>query len=169
MPDEVNEEVTNGTENTLVQSSPVLPHGVGFRIIERADEAKFIPEKGIWFVSASHQYTGNEVLELKDHFPGAPIFPGILALEAQAQTALQILSEDTSLTDKVFVFSGIKNANFRRLMNVGLYLTHECEILHDGRYGIASCRTFSGNVTYVTAEFSFAIIRKNKGKKEEKN
>lgn len=168
MSKEVNEETNQGIENTLVQSSPILPHGTGFQIIKLANKAEFDKVTGIWTISASHVYTGEEVLELKDHFPGAPILPGVLALEAQAQTAFQILAKDTSLTNKVFVFTGIDKAKFTGRIKVGTELTHIREVCHDGRYGKAKCKTISGDVVYATSELSFAIIRTPAAKRAER-
>lgn len=85
-----------------------MPHGPGFQLISGhslvdADEKT---------ASANFPYTGTEKLDLADHFPGMPIFPGALLLEAMAQTAIQVAQVSYEMQGKNFFFAGIEKARF---------------------------------------------------------
>jgi 3-hydroxyacyl-[acyl-carrier-protein] dehydratase len=80
-----------------------LPHGISFRFVDRILE--MIPGKR---VVALKNVSVNDP-NLRDHFPGNPLMPGVLLLEAMAQTAGLLLSEGSSA-----VLAQIKEARFRR-------------------------------------------------------
>ncbi len=64
------------------------------------------------------------------HFPGAPIMPGVLVIEAMAQAgALLMLSEMPDRANKLAVFTGIDNAKFRRQVVPGDQLRIEVDVL----------------------------------------
>jgi 3-hydroxyacyl-[acyl-carrier-protein] dehydratase len=67
------------------------------------------------------------------HFPGAPVMPGVLILEAMAQVAgVMIYREmpDEEKTRKLIYFTGIDNARFRRPVVPGDQLRIEIELLN---------------------------------------
>ncbi len=80
-----------------------LPHGLSFRFVDRILE--MIPGESI---VALKNVTANEP-HLAGHFPGNPIMPGVLLLEAMAQTAGLLLPAGSS----VFL-AQVKEARFRR-------------------------------------------------------
>jgi 3-hydroxyacyl-[acyl-carrier-protein] dehydratase len=62
------------------------------------------------------------------HFPGNPIMPGVLMVEALAQAgAVAVLSEDEN-RGKLAPFAGIDDVRFKRVVRPGDELTLECEI-----------------------------------------
>jgi 3-hydroxyacyl-[acyl-carrier-protein] dehydratase len=62
------------------------------------------------------------------HFPGNPIMPGVLMVEALAQAgAVAVLSEDEN-RGKLALFAGIDDVRFKRLVRPGDELTLTCEI-----------------------------------------
>lgn len=63
----------------LVQALSALPHGPEFRFIDKLDE--LVPGAS---ARASWKLKGDEVF-LRGHFPGAPLMPGVLMIEALAQ------------------------------------------------------------------------------------
>jgi 3-hydroxyacyl-[acyl-carrier-protein] dehydratase len=64
------------------------------------------------------------------HFPGAPIMPGVLIIEAIAQAGgALLLSEVPDRADKLMVFTGIEKAKFRRQVVPGDQLRIEVEVL----------------------------------------
>lgn len=66
----------------------LLPHGPEFRFVDAVDA--FVPGQSI---TARYRVTGDEPF-LAGHFPGNPVFPGVIQLEALAQAgAIAVLSD----------------------------------------------------------------------------
>jgi 3-hydroxyacyl-[acyl-carrier-protein] dehydratase len=89
----------------------LLPHRYPFLLVDRILE--FIPNERI---RALKNVTVNEP-HFQGHFPGYPIMPGVLIVEALAQTAgLLLLSSRPreEIRDKLFVFTGLERVKFRR-------------------------------------------------------
>lgn len=64
------------------------------------------------------------------HFPGHPVMPGVLIIEAMAQVAgILAYQSDESVRDKVTYFVGIDNAKFRRPVMPGDQLCFEIEAI----------------------------------------
>lgn len=80
-----------------------LPHGISFRFVDRILE--FTPGER---VVARKNVTLNDP-HLQGHFPGNPLMPGVLLIEAMAQTAGLLLPDGSSS-----VLAQIKEARFRR-------------------------------------------------------
>jgi 3-hydroxyacyl-[acyl-carrier-protein] dehydratase len=65
---------------------------------------------------------------LKGHFPGRPVMPGVLIVEAMAQTgAVAVLSEAAN-RGRVALFAGIDGVRFKRLVEPGDELVFECRL-----------------------------------------
>ena len=62
--------------------------------------------------------TGDEPF-LAGHFPGNPIFPGVLQLEALAQTGAIAVLADARYAGKLPLFGGVEDVRFRRLVRPG--------------------------------------------------
>ena len=100
----------------------ILPHRYPFLLVDRVVE--LVPGKravGIKMVTANEpQFTG--------HFPGRPIMPGVLMVEALAQTAgVAILTLD-EYRGKLGLFAGIDECRFRRMVVPGDQLTLTVDI-----------------------------------------
>ncbi len=100
----------------------LLPHRYPFLLVDRVVEC----------VAGSHikaykNVTFNEPF-FQGHFPGVPIMPGVLILEALAQTGglLAASSLAGSLGDKLFLFTGLDQVKFRRQVVPGDRLDLEC-------------------------------------------
>jgi len=100
----------------------LLPHRYPFllvdKVIECDDEKRIVAIKNV---------TMNEPF-FQGHFPGAPVMPGVLQLEAMAQTAGVLLNRIAGDTDGIPFFMGIDGARFRRIVKPGDQLRIEIEI-----------------------------------------
>jgi len=100
----------------------LLPHRPPFRFVDVVDEV--VAGRS---VVARYRVTGEEAF-LSGHFPGNPVFPGVLQLEALAQAgAIGVLS-DERFADKLPLFGGVEKARFRRLVRPGDELTLSVEL-----------------------------------------
>jgi 3-hydroxyacyl-[acyl-carrier-protein] dehydratase len=101
-----------------------LPHRYPFLLIDRVVE--FERQKR---VVALKNVSINEP-HFQGHFPGAPIMPGVLVIEAMAQAgAILMLSEMPDREKKLAVFTGIDNAKFRSQVVPGDQLRIEVDVL----------------------------------------
>jgi 3-hydroxyacyl-[acyl-carrier-protein] dehydratase len=99
-----------------------LPHRYPFLLVDRVLE--MVPGRRI---VAIKNVTFNEPF-FQGHFPGAPVMPGVLIIEALAQTgAVLMLHDFADRHGKLVYFAGIDGARFRRVVGPGdrLQLTME--------------------------------------------
>ncbi|HEX3892216.1 MAG TPA: 3-hydroxyacyl-ACP dehydratase FabZ [Terracidiphilus sp.] len=101
-----------------------LPHRYPFLLIDRVIE--YEPAKRL---VAIKNVTINEPF-FQGHFPGYPIMPGVLVVEAMAQAGGVILTaEMPDRHQKLVVFTGIERAKFRRPVTPGDQLRIEVDVL----------------------------------------
>ena len=103
----------------------LLPHRYPMLLVDRilaiSDDGKRIT--GLKNVSANEQF-------FQGHFPGAPVMPGVLIVEAMAQcAAVLFLREIEDRDKKLFLFGGVDKARFRKPVFPGDQLILECEVL----------------------------------------
>lgn len=102
----------------------LLPHRYPFLLIDRIIE--FEPSKRL---VAIKNVTINEPF-FQGHFPGYPIMPGVLVIEAMAQAGgVLMTAEMPDRHEKLVVFTGIERAKFRRPVTPGDQLRIEAEVL----------------------------------------
>jgi 3-hydroxyacyl-[acyl-carrier-protein] dehydratase len=102
----------------------LLPHRYPFLLIDRVVEF----ERGKRLVAIKN-VTMNEPF-FQGHFPGYPIMPGVLVIEAMAQAgAIIMMSEIPDRETKLAVFTGIERAKFRRPVTPGDQLRIEVDVL----------------------------------------
>ncbi len=101
-----------------------IPHRYPFLLVDRVIE--LVPQKRI---VAIKNVTINEEF-FQGHFPGAPVMPGVLIIEALAQAgAVLLLSDIPDRTSKLVYFTGIDGARFRRPVVPGDQIRLTMEVL----------------------------------------
>jgi beta-hydroxyacyl-ACP dehydratase FabZ len=95
------------------------------------------------------------------HFPGQPIMPGVLVIEAMAQVGGILMMQTLNLTaeKKLFYFTGIDRAKFRKPVLPGDQLRFELELLHlRSRNSKMRARAYVEGKLVAEAEISCAIV-----------
>ena len=137
----------------MIQS--MLPHRYPILLVDRiicldlADNS-IIGQKNV---------TVNEQV-FQGHFPGVPIFPGVLALEALAQTG-GILVYEKGYKDKIALLLNISQAKFRKPIIPGDVVYLHVKALHIScKGGKMKAKAIVENKVAVEAELSFALVDK---------
>src|SRR5437899_2849848 len=137
---------------TINEIMKILPHRYPMLLVDRIlefEEGKRIV--GIKNVSANEQF-------FQGHFPGAPVMPGVLIVEAMAQCgAVLVLSDIPDRDKKLFLFGGVDKARFRKPVIPGDQLRMEVEIVQrrSNSVKIHGVATVNGE-TVAVAECRFA-------------
>ena len=101
----------------------LLPHRYPFALVDRV----VAHEPGRMAVAIKN-VTFNEP-HFQGHFPGRPLMPGVLIVEAMAQVGGLIVTQMPDLPKGLFVFAGIDGVRFRRPVVPGDQLRIRCELL----------------------------------------
>jgi 3-hydroxyacyl-[acyl-carrier-protein] dehydratase len=109
----------------IVEIMKLLPHRYPFLLIDRVIEMERRKR-----IVAIKNVTINEPF-FPGHFPGFPIMPGVLLLEALAQAGcILVMVELADPTDKLIVFTGVEHARFRRPALPGDQVRLEIDVLN---------------------------------------
>ena len=139
-------------ELNSTQIQEILPHRYPFLLVDKIlDYEPGKMAKGIKCVSANE-------MQFMGHFPEKHVMPGVVILEALAQTGAVALLTKEEFKGKIALFGGVKNARFKKQVIPGDVLELNCEIVTlRGPIGIGKAvATVEGKVA-VTAELTFAI------------
>jgi 3-hydroxyacyl-[acyl-carrier-protein] dehydratase len=107
----------------------LLPHRPPFRFVDAVDAL----EQGA-SVTARYLVRGDELF-LPGHFPGNPVFPGVLQLEALAQAGAIAVLSDERYAGSLPLFGGVEDVRFRRIVRPGDEITLSVEIERLSRRG----------------------------------
>ena len=143
----------------IQQILSMLPHRYPFLLVDRVLEL----EPGV-SIKAYKNVTFNENF-FQGHFPGQPIMPGVLIMEALAQAGglFVVKTLGVSATDKLFLFTGIESAKFRRPVVPGDQLMLEACVLRRKMniWKMQGKATVDG-VLVAEGVFSAAVVDKGK-------
>lgn len=136
-----------------IEIQKIIPHRYPFLLVDRIEEVE-LGKKAIGIKNV----TINEPF-FQGHFPGNPIMPGVLIVEAMAQVgAVAILSME-EYKGKLAVFAGIDGLRFKRQVVPGDTLRMEVEMLAIKRgVGKAKAEAYVGDELAVSGELMFAIV-----------
>ncbi len=128
----------------------ILPHRYPFLLVDRVLELE--PERrvvGLKNVSANEPFFAG-------HFPGRPVMPGVLIVEALAQTAAVLMGDESGM---IPMFMGIDKARFRSPVTPGDQLRLEVEVLRRRRNICrVAGRAFVGDNLVAEAEMMAALV-----------
>jgi 3-hydroxyacyl-[acyl-carrier-protein] dehydratase len=132
----------------------ILPHRAPFLLLDEVVElvpgervaARYrVPEDGWWFAG---------------HFPERPVMPGVLIVEAMAQTgAVAVLAEEEN-RGRIAFFAGIDDCRFKRMVSPGETLSLVCEIDQlRGPIGRGKATAHVGEALAARGTLTFAVER----------
>ena len=131
----------------------IIPHRYPFLLVDRILECE--PGKsarGIKCVSANE-------MQFLGHFPGNPVMPGVLMIEALAQVGAVCTLTVPENKGKLALFGGIKEARFRQQVVPGDVLELGCEILRQkGPVGVGKAVATVNGKTAASAELTFMLV-----------
>ena len=137
---------------STVEIMDILPHRQPFLLIDTVEEL----EPGVRAV-ATKNVTFNEPY-FAGHFPGNPVMPGVLIVEALAQTGAVAILSQPEWKGKTAYVAGIDKARFKQKVVPGDVLTLETEIIKiKGPIGIGKAVARVNGKLACSAELTFAI------------
>ena len=130
----------------------LLPHQPPFLFVDAVDA--FQPGASI---TARYRVTGDEAF-LRGHFPGNPVLPGVIQLEALAQAGAIAVLADQRYGGKLPLFGGVEKVRWRRIVRPGeeLVMTVELERL-SARGGWGGGTTMVDGALACQARLFFAL------------
>jgi 3-hydroxyacyl-[acyl-carrier-protein] dehydratase len=140
----------------------ILPHRYPFLLVDAIVDMDL--DKG--YILGKKNVTINEPF-FQGHFPNMPIMPGVLILEALAQTGCVFVHLKVQQNNKIAVLLNVNNAKFRQPVRPGDILFLRCQELHSSSKGgrvkaEAFVKDHEGKDHVVTeAEIGFVFVDKN--------
>jgi beta-hydroxyacyl-ACP dehydratase FabZ len=135
----------------------ILPHRYPFLLVDKIIELQPMQRAvGIKNVTQNEPF-------FPGHFPGHPIMPGVLIIEAMAQTGgVMLMDSQTQPGEKMMYFTGIENAKFRKPVRPGDQLRFEMQMV---KFRAPMCKmsgkAFVDGALVCEAELSAALVDKD--------
>lgn len=139
----------------IKEISKILPHRYPFLLVDRIVEMDLGENRivGVKNVTANEEF-------FQGHFPSVPIMPGVLILEALAQTG-GILVHQKNQNAKIALLLNVKNAKFRKPVVPGDVLVLQVIGLHiSNKGGKIQAKALVNEQLAVEAELGFALVQK---------
>ena len=166
MPTTLNTTISEAVPETAPDTAPfkttfsveeihqMLPHRFPFALVDRIID--FVPGK---LAVGLKKVTINEP-HFQGHFPGRPIMPGVLIVEAMAQVGGVVLRQMPDIPDGLFMFAGIDNVRFRRPVVPGdqLIMTVELISIRGRRFGKMKGRAEVEGKLACEGDLMFALV-----------
>ncbi len=106
----------------------LIPHRWPFLLVDRIME--YDPERA--YIRGEKGVTASEWF-FQGHFPGLPVMPGVLQVEALAQTMAVYVARQPGFGDRIGLFAGIEECRFKRIVQPGDRLSMEVTMEKLGR------------------------------------
>lgn len=119
---------TQGVVLSTRQIEELIPHRWPFLLVDRIVE--YDPQRG--YIRAEKGVTASEWF-FQGHFPGLPVMPGVMQVEALAQTMAVYVAQQPGFGDRLGLFAGIEECRFKRVVQPGDRLTLEVTMDKLGR------------------------------------
>lgn len=112
-------------------------------------------------ITATKNVTINESY-FRGHFPGNPVMPGVLQIEALAQAASILILKSPEFLGKTAYLGAIHQAKFRQVVRPGDVLKLKVKMLkkHENM-GIVAAQALTNNQTACTAELMFVVAKRD--------
>jgi len=138
------------------QISAILPHRYPFLLVDKIIQIDKESITGLKNVTINEPF-------FQGHFPGNPIMPGVLQVEALAQTAgVLALKNVEDPTNYWLYFLGIDDCRFKKMVVPGDTLLLKCSLISEIRRGIAKIqgKAFVGEKLACTAKMTAMLVKK---------
>lgn len=113
---------------SATQIQELIPHRWPFLLVDRI--AEYAPDRS--YIRGEKAVTASEWF-FQGHFPQAPVMPGVLQVEALAQTMAVYVAQQPGFGDRIGLFAGIEACRFKRIVQPGDRLTLEVTMEKLGR------------------------------------
>lgn len=137
---------------TTKEIMEIIPHRQPFLLVDTIEELEpGVRAAGRKCVSFNEPYFAG-------HFPGEPVMPGVLIVEALAQVGAVAILSQPDFKGKTAYFGAIQSAKFKKKVVPGDVLTLETEIIKvKGPIGVGRAKAYVDGKLAVQAELTFAV------------
>lgn len=143
----------------MIQSQEIqeiIPHRYPFLMVDRIIEL----EEGKRAVGIKN-VSSNEPF-FQGHFPGHPIMPGVLIMEALAQVGAVVILKMPEYAGHLALFAGLDDVKFKRQVIPGDQLRLEVELVKFRKtFGVAQGKAYVGEALVAEGTLKFFLERKN--------